>query len=370
MKVALVYDRANKIGGAERVLLALHEIYPQAPLFTAVYDPQGAPWAKVFPQVISSFLERFPFAKRHHEAYAYLMPLAFESFNFNDYDLVVSVTSEAAKGIITQPKTRHICYCLSTTRYLWQSYGDYFKNPLWRAITKPVVTYLRNWDKIAAQRPDVFVAISENVAQRIKKYYGRESEVIYPPVDVQEFRIKNKESRTEEGYFLVVSRLVKYKKVGLVIEAFNELGWKLKVVGVGREMGRLRRMAGKNVQFLGHLTDEALLNYYQNCQAVIFPQEEDFGIVPLEAQALGKPVIAYRLGGATETVLEGETGAFFYPQTVEALVKTLNQFRLKKFSEKNCRQQAEKFNQKRFAEEFKNLVEKRWKEHLKNTSTF
>jgi len=359
MKVALVYDRVNKIGGAERVLEALHEIFPDAPLYTAVYNPKTAPWAEKF-NVIPSFLNKFPFAKRSHEIYPWLTPLAFESFDFSEFEVVISVTSEAAKGIITKPKTLHICYCLTPTRYLWSGYEDYFKNEVFRFFTKPVVSYLRRWDKIAAQRPDVFVAISKNVQQRIKKYYGRDSEVIYPPVDIDKFPISNSQFPIGE-YFLIVSRLVPYKKVDIAIQAFNKLGLPLKVVGTGREMGRLKRMAKKNIEFLGQLTDFQLLSYYQRCQAVVFPQEEDFGLVPLEAQACGKPVIAYRAGGALETVIERKTGEFFDKQTPENLEEIVKKFKPEKYKPEDCRQNTLKFDIK--------IFKKKWKTYLKNIST-
>lgn len=184
MKVAIVYDRVNKWGGAERVLLVLHEMFPDAPLYTSVYDEKRAPWTKVFPQVYSSFLQKIPFAKGNHEFLAPLMPIAFEQFDFGKYDLVISVTSESAKGIITRPGTFHLCYCLTPTRYLWSGYEEYFKNPILRFISKPVISYLKSWDKIAASRPDKIIAISTEVQKRIKKYYGRESEIIYPPCEI------------------------------------------------------------------------------------------------------------------------------------------------------------------------------------------
>lgn len=373
MKVALVYDRVNKIGGAERVLLALHEIYPQAPLYTAVYDPKGAPWAKVFPKVIPSFLQKFPFGKSHHEIYPWLMPLAFESFCFDEYDVVISVTSEAAKGIITKPKTLYICYCLTPTRYLWQSYWDYFDNPIWRVVTGPLIVKLRLWDQMAAQRPDYYLAISQNVAQRIKKYYGRDSEVIYPPVDTFKFTPKKSvkssilpsirlfSKETKEGFFLVTSRLVPYKKVDIAIKTFNKLGFPLKIIGSGVAERKLRQMAKKNIEFLGqNLTDSQLLSYYQNCRAIIFPGEEDFGLVPIEAQACGKPVIAYRAGGVLESVIAGETGEFFSPQTPEALIKVVKQFKDNKYKSENCQRNAEKFSREVFKEKWQKFVEKKW----------
>ncbi|MCX6706351.1 MAG: glycosyltransferase family 4 protein, partial [Candidatus Woesebacteria bacterium] len=209
MKIALVYDRVNKWGGAERVLLTLHEMFPDAPLYTSVYDEASTSWAKVFPKIYTSFLQRIPFAKSNHELFGWLMPLAFETFNFDMYDLVISITSEAAKGIITKPKTKHICYCLTPTRYLWSHYDLYFKNKLFRFISKPFINYLRNWDKVAAQRPDQIIAISTEVKNRIKKYYNRDAEVIFPPVSLHHKKYLSK----NHAYYLIVSRLVPYKRV-------------------------------------------------------------------------------------------------------------------------------------------------------------
>lgn len=363
-KIALVYDRVNKIGGAERVLETLHEIWPEAPLYTAVYNPQTAPWAKKF-KIVPSFLNKIPGAKSHHEFYPWLTPLAFESFDFSQFEAVISVTSADAKGIITRPSTLHICYCLTPTRYLWSGYEDYFRGRLTKFLTKSVVNYLQGWDKIAAQRPDLYVAISKNVQKRIKKYYGRDSKVIYPPVDVSKFKVqgaKFKITTQNSKFFLVVSRLVSYKKVDIVIQAFNKLGLPLKIIGVGSQMGKLKRMAKPNIEFLGQLTDNELLSYYQKCEAVIFPPEEDFGLVPLEAQACGKPVIAFKGGGALETVVERKTGLFFYPQSSQALVETVEKFeKREEFKEKDCRQNAERFAKERFKKEFKILAEEEWK---------
>ena len=349
------------------MLLALHEIWPEAPLYTAVYDPKGAPWAKSF-QVIPSFLQKIPFTQSRHEMLASLMPIAFESFTFDEYDVIVSVTSEAAKGIITKPQTLHICYCLTPTRYLWSGYEDYFSSTVKQLVSLPAISYLRKWDQIAAQRPDYYLAISKNVKKMIEKYYQRSSEVVYPAVDTEEFQISNdkcqinsKFQMTNAKYFLVVSRLVPYKRVDIAIKAFNQLGWSLKIVGTGNEMGRLKRMAKPNIEFLGQLTDEELIGYYQGCQAVIFPQEEDFGLVSLEAQACGKPVIAYKGGGALETVVGGKTGVFFYPQTAEALVKSLKGLRSLTVKEEDCQKQAEKFSKEKFKEKFKKAVEEKWR---------
>jgi len=357
MKVALVYDWVDKWGGAERILLALHKIWPQAPLFTSVYRRQSAPWARVF-KIKPSFLNKLPLVGGGHEIYSGLMPMAFECFSFDDYDLVFSVTSALAKGVITKPSTRHICYCLTPTRFLWSGYADYFKNKWMRVLARPIVSYLRFWDQVAASRPDAYLAISKNVQKRIEKYLWRRSEVVYPPVDTEKFRILSSGLQGKGKFFLVVSRLVPYKKIDLVIKAFNQLKLPLKIVGTGREEAKLRRVAKKNVCFLGQLTDEQLLRYYQNCRAVVFPQEEDFGLVPLEAQACGRPVIAYRKGGALETVVEGKTGLFFERQTEEDLIRAVRKLERIEFDPIVCRQNALKFGQRRFRQQIEEWVKK------------
>jgi len=355
MKVALIYDRVNKWGGAERVLLAFHKIFPDAHLYTSVYNKDRASWAKVF-DVKTSFLQNFPRASISHELYATLMPMAFESFNFDSYDLVVSVTSEAAKGIITKPKTLHICYCLTPTRYLWSGYNDYFRRPLFRFFSKPAVSYLRFWDKIAAQRPDEYIAISSEVQNRIKKYYGRESEVIYPPL-MFPANLQNG-SKTSGDYFLVVSRLTNfYKRVDIAIKACSELKLPLKIVGIGADEKTLIRMAGPTVEFLGNLTDEKLSDYYRNCKALIFPGREDFGLAMVEAGSFGKPVIAFRDGGALDIVREKITGEFFDEQTPEALKGVLKIFNWKRYNTKSCRENSERFSFEQFEKDFRNFLE-------------
>jgi glycosyltransferase involved in cell wall biosynthesis len=355
MKVALVYDRVNKWGGAERVLLALHKIFPDATLFTSVYNAQTASWAKVF-DIKTSFLQNFPNATRAHEFYASLMPMSFESFNFDEYDLVISITSEAAKGIITKPKTKHICYCLTPTRYLWSGYDDYFRNPVLRFFAKPAVSYLRFWDKIASQRPDAYIAISSEVKKRIKRYYNRESEIIYPPL---QFPISNSQfsNNVQGNYFLVVSRLTNfYKRVDIVINACNSLKLPLKIVGEGADANYLKSIAGKTVEFLGNLTDKEISGCYQNCRALIFPGCEDFGLTMAEAQSFGKPVVAFRGGGALDIVEEGKTGEFFDEQTPEALASVLKSFDETRYNRKSCRENSEKFSFQHFEKDLTNFL--------------
>jgi glycosyltransferase involved in cell wall biosynthesis len=364
MKTAIVYDRVNKWGGAERILLALNEIFPDAQLFTSVYDREKAPWAKVFPKVTPSFLQKIPVLKKYHELLGWIAPLAYESFSFDEYDLVISVTSEAAKGIITKPKTKHLCICLTPTRYLWSGYREYLENPtrrlswipFYKYVSLPLLSYLKHWDLFAAQRPDIFIAISTAVKYRIKKYYNRDSVVIYPPVDVKRFQ--SQDSRFKKSYYLVVSRLVPYKKVDLAIKAFNELGLRLKIVGTGSEEKKLKRMAKKNIHFAGFVDDKDLPDYYRNAKALIMPQEEDFGIVAVEAQAAGVPVISYSKGGAQDTVVDGKTGLFFERQTEDDLKKCVESFQKMRFEKSVLFKNAERFSKERFQEEFLDIVKR------------
>ena len=359
MKVALVYDRVNKWGGAERVLLALHDLFPDAPLYTSVYDKKKASWAKVF-TVNTSFLQNLPWASSNHEYFPYLMPLAFEQFTFDEYDLVISVTSEAAKGIITKPSTKHICYCLTPTRYLWSGYNHYFPNKFMKIAGYPVVSYLRKWDLIASQRPDVFVTLSKEVQGRVKKYYGRNSELIYPPLTLnpRPFRqLADRISDFQQGdYFLIVSRFVQYKRIDLAISVCNELGLPLKIVGSGREEKKLKAIAGPTIEFTGHVSDEKVVEYYKGCKAFLFPGLEDFGLTIIEAAYFGKPVIAFRGGGAAETIIECKTGYFFNKQTAESLRETLKKIETYTFDPKDCREQAGKFSLKKFETNFLRLV--------------
>jgi glycosyltransferase involved in cell wall biosynthesis len=370
-RIALVYDRVNKWGGAERILLALHELFPQAPLYTSVYCSSQAKWARRF-LVKTSFLQNFHFIRNKHEYLAPLMPIIFESFSFDAYDLVISVTSEAAKGIITKPKTKHICYCLTPTRYLWSSYKDYFTNPFFSFLVKPMIAYLRKWDLIAAQRPDKIIAISREVQARVRKYYKREAEVVYPPVVLanskwQMFPIKsgsrmaktigtNVKLKQKDCYFLIVSRLVPYKRIDLAIKACNELKLSLVIIGIGSEEQKLKRIAKSTIRFTDMVPDSELFKYYANCKALIFPGLEDFGLTMVEAQMFGKPVIAYKAGGALEIVVDHETGILFSPQTKDALKAALKEFITLKFKKEDCHKQAEKFSFDIFKKQFISTV--------------
>ncbi|OGH10236.1 MAG: hypothetical protein A2152_00525 [Candidatus Levybacteria bacterium RBG_16_35_6] len=353
MKVALVYDRINKWGGAERVLLALHKIFPDAPLFTSVYNPKKAKWAKVF-SVKTSFLQKIPNAKSSHELLGTLMPLAFENLRFDDYDLVISVTSEAAKGIVTKPQTTHICYCLTPTRYLWSGYEIYFKNNFLRFLAKPAVSYLKKWEIVSSSRPDKYIAISNEVKKRIKKYYGFESSVIYPPVNIP----KIKPAKENKGkYFLVVSRLTPYKRVDLAIKACNRLNLPLKIIGTGYQLRRLKLIAGPTIKFLGEVSEKKLKYYYENCKALIFPGVEDFGLTMVEAQSYGKPVIAFSGGGAKEIVKKGETGEFFNRQEEKSLVDVLKNFDVCRYNSLSCYKNSQRFSFEKFRKSLKEFLD-------------
>jgi len=346
MKLAIVYDRVNKWGGAERVLLTLHEIWPDAPLYTAVYDKKRAKWADVF-EVHPSFLGNLP-----HEFLPWITPMAFESFDFNGYDVVLSVTSAEAKDIITKPGTKHFCYCLTPTRYLWNASRAHESLGFSGAMLRLWAPTLRKWDLVASARPDTYIAISKHVAKRITTYYHRNAQVIYPPVDTDKFKVESRKSKVGD-YFLCVSRLVPYKKVDVVIRAFNKLGKKLVIVGTGSQERYLRSIAKPNISFVGDLTDRELAAYYQRSRAFVSAADEDFGIVSLEAQACGKPVICPRDSGMAETVIEGVTGELFDKD----LIKTLQMFMKKRYDSRLCRRNAEKFAVERFKKEMKEAIQ-------------
>lgn len=370
MNIALVYDRVNKIGGAEQILLSLHKLWPRAPLFTSVYHPQTAKWAKRF-QVLTSPLQKIPLAKKHHEWFAWATPYAFESFDFSSFDIVISVTSAEAKGIITSPNTLHISYLLTPTRYLW-SHAHFYqnssyatnKNFITKKITPIFASSLRRWDYVAAQRPDHIVAISQTVATRIKKYYQREADqIIYPPV----IPIKKTCPKTlplPDEYYLVVSRLVPYKQIDIAIKAFNQSGKNLVIVGTGAQEKYLKQIAKPNITFLNKISRDKLTYAYNHCQALIFPAEEDFGIVSVEAQSAGKPVIAYSRGGSKETVISGQTGILYTRQTPASILKSVEKLNKNKLNAKVCRQNAKKFSQKRFLDGFKSYIETKWDKFL------
>lgn len=363
MRVALIHDYLNQYGGAERVLEAFCEIYPDAPIYTLIYDPKKMRGAFLDKKIQTSFLQKIPFAKSKHRIFPLLMPLAIEQFDLSDYDIILSDSASFAKGVITRPETLHICYCHTPPRYAWDDSHKYIEEFGMPGIIKKLVpffmNYIRLWDREAALRVDKFICNSNFVAKRIKKYYNREAKVIHPPVDAKEFV----PGRKTENFFLMVGRLLPYKRFDIAVQAFNKLGKPLKIIGDGPERKKLEKIAKKNIEFLGELSGDKLKEYYQNCQALIFPQEEDFGIVALEAMACGRPVIAYHGGGALESVKEGETGIFFNQQTPESLIKAVKSFRADNFDSQKIRKHALKFDKEKFKKKIKNFVEKSYHDY-------
>ncbi len=361
LKVAIVYDWVDKWGGVERVLLTLAEMFPQADWYTSYYDPQTAPWAKNL-SLKTSFLQNFPKLIRTNRILSLpFYPYVFESFNFSDYNVVITITSSFAKSVITKPETLHLCYMLTPTRYFWIDTDTYFDNPIKRLAKTKLVKW-RRWDFVAAQRPDHIISISKTVQQRVKQYYQRDSLVIYPPFDLDYWQsikkqVTNIPYQTDSKYFLVVSRLEPYKRVDLAIEVFNKLGDPLIIVGKGTQFSKLKPMAKTNVKFLSDLNDQELGQLYQRARALIMPQEEEFGYVSLEAQFFGCPVIAYKKGGATETVLEGKTGIFFNQQNSNQLLAAVErlakiEYNLKKQALSLGLENAKQFSREQFDKQF------------------
>lgn len=348
MRVALVYDRLNKLGGAEAVLVELAKLYPDADWYTSLWDPAGAPFSRSW-RVKSSWLNHLGFLRRRHEWIPYLMPFVFESFDLSAYDLVISVGSAEAKGVITRPGTPHLHYCLTPTRYLYSHTDEYLTNPLYRLIAH----YLRLWDQVASTRPDLMIAISTQVKKRIKKYYKRDVEIIYPPVGTLRFQASSQFVPPYTNYYLAVARLVPYKRLDFLVKLFNHLSKTLVIVGTGSEFSRLRRLAGPTVHLVGQVSEEELMGYYQHATAFLQANIEDFGIVMVEAQAAGVPVIAYALGGAEDIVKDGVTGILVSSRAETAWATAITLFEGKSFSAARCRQNAKRFATSRWTAKMK-----------------
>ena len=358
MKVALVHDYLKQMGGAERVVIALHEIFPDAPIYTSIYDPERVDPAFRQMDIRTTFMQKLPLVTKHHQPYLPFYPFAMESLDLRGYDLVLSSSSAFGKGVITRPETMHICYCHTPMRWCW-NYTEYVEREqlggMARRVLPIMITGLRVWDQTSAMRVDHFIANSPVVAERIAKYYRREAVVIPPPVEAQRFPF-DPATRPEE-YFLIVSRLIPYKRIDLAIEACNQLQLPLVIIGSGRDEARLRRLAGPTIRFMGRLSDEEVLHYYTHCRAFLFPGEEDFGITPLEAQAAGRPVIAYGAGGALASVIEGVTGLFFREQTAASVAATLAAFDERQFDAQAIRNHALEFDLPRFHRRILQFIE-------------
>jgi len=360
-RVALVHDFLNQYGGAERVLEAIHEIYPDSTVYTSLYDPIKLPLRMRNWNIKPFRLPKISLTK----LYTFFYPILFESLDLSGYDLVISSSAGFAKGVITAPGTLHISYIHTPPRFLYHYPTEVNRRKLrfLKPVLDPLDNLLRVWDYSAAQRPDFLVANSRETAKRIRKFYGREATVIYPPVNLPQPAgktpgVSSSTPRVKEAgdYFLIVSRLAAYKRIDLAIEACNRLKLPLKIVGTGREERRLRKIAGPTVEFLGFVGDREVAKLYRSCRALIFPGMEDFGITPVEAMSFGKPVVAFGRGGALETVINGKTGTFFEQETAESLMNVLKSFDPSKYKAKDCIAQAKKFSKERFQQEFKGFV--------------
>jgi len=362
MKVAIAHDFLNQEGGAERVTLALSEIFPEAPIFTLFINNKKIGDAFKKKNIITSSLQKKAHVLNFRHKYLLpFIPQAVEELDFSTFDVVLSSTSAWMKGIITKPETTHISYCHTPTRFLWMNSKDYIFQQnvgfIKSFFIKRILGKIRIWDKVAADRVDYWLANSFLTKERIKKYYKKESEVIYPPVDTEKFSL----SKVKKDYFLIVSRLSPYKRIDLAVDAFGKLGLNLIVIGEGSQKKELEKKAKSNIKFLGFLNDQEVLKYYKECRAFVFPSfDEDFGLTPVEAMACGKPVIAAGRGGTRETIKEGITGEFFLKPTVDSLISTANEFikNEENFRPEKIREEVLKFDKKSFSEKIKNFAEK------------
>ena len=358
MRVALVHDWLPFMGGAERVLTNFLEIYEDAPVYTSVYNRENLKGILKTCNIKGSFLQNIKGAVKDHRKYFPLMPTAFEMFDLNEYDLVLSSSSSCAKGVITNPSTCHICYCHSPMRYGWEFFYEYTHNmgKYKKMFVKYAMNYMRMWDRISSDRVDYFIANSKNVAKRIWKHYRKESYIIHPPVRSKFFTV----GENKEDFFLIVSRLQEYKKVDLAVEVFNDLKLPLVIIGDGpmRELIE-KKVTSPHIKILGRQSDEVISEYYSKAKGFLFPGEEDFGITPLEAQASGTPVIAFGKGGALETVVNEQTGLFFEEQTISSMKEAINRFNKMTFNKQEIRAHAEKFDEEIFKNKMKNFVNER-----------
>jgi len=353
--------------GGEKVLEALCQLYPDATIFTLLHKKGSVSHLIERMEIKTSFIQKFPFAASKYRYYLPFFPTAMELFNLEEFNIIISSSHCVAKGAIIPQNSLHICYCHTPMRYAWNMYYEYFNKQrvgLISRITIPFfINYLRIWDIVSSNRVDYFIANSKNVSQRIKKFYNRSSVVIHPPIDTDFFQ----PGTHKKDFFLIVSALAPYKKISLAIETFNQLKVPLKVVGIGSEFRRLKKMAKSNIEFLGWVSNEELLELYQQCRAFIFPGEEDFGICPLEAQACGKPVVAFARGGILETLIDGKTGVFFHKPTVDALIQAIDKVEKISFNKESIRQNALRFSKEKFKQKICEYIKECSEKHNKGS---
>lgn len=362
MKVAIIHDWLVSMGGSERCLEAFCQLFPDATIYTLVYDPRKITSEHINRMhIVASFIQDLPLARTKYRNYLPLFPAAIERFDLKGYDLVLSLSHCVAKGVVTYPETVHVCYCCTPMRYAWDFYPQYFnsENLSWPAlkVAPYFMDYLRRWDVVSSERVDYYIAVSDYIKEKINRYYHREAEVVYPPVNT-DFYLSD--GRCDD-YFLIVSRLVPHKRIDIAIKAFNELKLPLFIIGEGPKLKKLVEIAGPNIRFLGMQPDEEVAKYYARCKALVLPSEEDFGITALETQSCGRPVIAYGKGGVLETVIRDKTGIFFHEQTREAVIDAIRNFKPEKFDPAVIRQNSLRFNSDRFRSQLENAIKDRMK---------
>jgi glycosyltransferase involved in cell wall biosynthesis len=353
--MGLVHEWLSSMAGSEKVLAALHELYPTAPIMTACADSKVVAENLPNAQIRTSFLQKLPLVSKCHQKLLPLYMIAFEQFDMSDFDLVISSSHCAAKAVITRPDACHICYCHSPMRYAWDLYSEYRKSQgrLARGVWALVSNYVRMWDLATASRVDYFIANSTYISRRIQKFYGKPSVVIHPPVDIDRFDI----SRSTDNYYLSVARFAPYKRIDMVIRAFNKLGWNLVVIGYGEQEEYLKRIAGPTIQFKGEVSDESVAEYFAHCKASIHAAQEDFGINMVESLAAGRPVVAFGTGGASDIIDPGVNGVLFYEPTVDSLVSAIRKSASISWDPELIKQTSLRFSKERFKEELSAFVE-------------
>ena len=364
-KLALVHDWLNQIGGAEDVLSVLHDAYPASPIFTSIYAPEIMPESYRSWDIRSIWMNRLPGIHQHHQPYLPLYPVAWNQFRLTDYDVILSNKSGFCHGLqFDASRSLHICYCLAPTRYVWQLNTYLAREGLGRLVEaglRPFISLMKRWDYAAAQRVSHFIAISTEIQERIRSYYNRESDIIFPPVDTSRFQPVSQEELGD--YFLIVSRLIPYKRIDLAVQAATRLNLPLKIGGRGRDMDRLREMAGPTVEFLGFVDDAELPGVMARAKAFLFPGLEDFGITPVQAQAAGRPVIAYAGGGTRDTVIPGISGETFDQMELDSLIAVMANFDADRYQPAQIREHALRFDTKVFENEMDSFMQQAWAAH-------
>lgn len=358
MKVAIVHDWLTNMGGAEKVIIDLHHLFPNAPIYTSVVNFQKLDPIFSTMDIRTTFLQKLPMSKSKYNRYLPLFPLAFESLNLTEYDLILSSSSSiGVKGVLRDSNSTHICYCHTPPRYAWDFYQEYLQSVglVQRSLIRPLMHYLRLYDQLSANRVDFFIANSSIVAKRINKIYRRDAEIIHPPVDIKAFKNENK---AEEDFYLVVSRLVPYKRIDLAIQACTKLRKRLIIIGDGEERYNLQNIAGPTIEFLGYNSNDVIKDYMSRCKAFLFPGYEDFGITPVEAQAAGKPVIGFGKGGILDSVIHKHTGILFNEQSVESLISGIEEFENSYFDFERIVNHSQKFDTEVFRNKMMEYINK------------